>query len=401
MEKQSFGMLFRRGWERGRELKFTGYTLVTGLLSLAVCLILVTAFGGAVCWIEWPERKTDLFELNPALDAKFAPGKVVKFDDGAELTFASRRGDEAEKVVFKRGEKTIHAEGAHIRLRPEAGVVTVILSECRDSSGKPLVDTLVAEECKYTFPAGLRKQGWGAPPKNFLVRLLLAFGVLLVLWLIGGWVMQMLSEGWARELLYPATRIGRGIRSGFARWRGVLYLVPWIFACGIVGGIRALLGVLLDGLLPLPGSWLVGAVFMVIETAMGMVTFLLCAGIAAEAANIGIDPLYRNAFRAFRNGWGRQLLLILVSYGVALASLLLALPGLIALGCGIQFESKSALIGGAVWMLLWLIAMIVVWLRAIAVLGACGMYLYVDASGTVPELEGDAPAAPSESGVTI
>jgi hypothetical protein len=392
MEKQSFGMLFRRGWERGKELKFTGYTLVTGLLCLVGVVILLAAVAGAICWIEWPERKTDLFELNPALNEKFAPGKPVKFDDGAELTFASRQGDEAEKVVFRRGKDTIHAGSAHIRLRPEAGVVTLILSDCRDASGKPHVDTLVAEECKYTFPADLRKRGWGDPPKSFLVRLLLALGVIFFLWLLLCWVMQMLNTGWVRELLYPTTRIGRGIRSGFARWRTILYLVPWLIACAIVGIIRAVLSKLLPAFPGLSVTW----GFMAVEMAMGMVSFLLCAGIAAGAADIGFETLYRNAFRAFKNGWGRQLLLILIAYGVALASMLLAAPGAIALFCGVHFENRAAMIGGGVWMAVWLIVMILVWLRAMAVLGASGMYLYLDASGVAPELDGDAPAAAPE-----
>ena len=396
MEKQSFGELFRRGWERGKELKFTGYTVVTALLCFVVIMILCAAVVGAICWIEWPERKTDLFELNPALNKKFAPGKVVKFDDGAELTFASRKGDMAEKVVFKRGKNTVQAEGAFIRLRPEAGVVTLILHDCRDAAGKPLVDTLVSEECKYTFPSDLRKEGWGAPPANFFVRLLLALGAVFVLWLLGCWVIQMLNTGWARELLYPATRIGRGIRSGFARWRTILYLVPWLIACAFVGGVRAVLGNLLPVFVGLSVAW----GFMAVELALGMVSFLLCAGIAAGAADIGFETLYRNAFRAFKNGWGRQLLLILVSYAVAVASLLLAAPGAIALICGVHFENKSVVIGGAVWLVIWLIAMILVWLRAAAVLGACGMYLYLDASGVAPELEGDAAPA-AEGGETI
>ena len=397
MEKQSFGTLFKRGWERGRELKFTGYTLVTVLMCFVVFMVLCAAVVGAICWIEWPERKTDLFELNPALNEKFAPGKVVKFDDGAELTFASRKGDMAEKVVFKRGKNTIQAEGAFIRLRPEAGVVTVILNECRDAAGKPLVDALVSEECKYDFPTDLRKKGWGAPPENFFVRLLLALAMLFVLWLFGCYVMQMLNTGWVRELLYPATRIGRGIRSGFARWRTILYLVPWLFACAMVGTIRAVT----DRLLPPFVGLSVAGGFMAIELAMGMVSFLLCAGIAAGAVNIGFETLYRNAFRAFKNGWGRQLLLILVGYGGAVASFLVAAPGAIALFCGAHFENRAVAIGGGVWLALWLIAMIFVWLRAAAVLSACGMYLYLDASGTVPELEVDAPPAQPEGGETI
>ena len=226
------------------------------------------------------------------------------------------------------------------------------------------------------------------------------FGQLLVLltaglaaWLIYMWIVQMLVIGLKRETLYPATEIGRGLRSGFARWLTVLYPLPLSIGIGLLAMARSALNQLA------PVAMLLGAGggLWLLQVAVSLYMDFLFFGIAAGSPQLGFGELYRRAFVAFKNGWGRMLLWALCLTGLIGASILSAVPATVGVVIGLRHDNPTALTGGIVGLSCWALVMIAVWIRANVVSNAFGMYLYLDASGTPAELDAPEPPAPQPS----
>lgn len=216
----------------------------------------------------------------------------------------------------------------------------------------------------------------------FFGELLTLLAAGLAAWLIYMWVVQMLAIGLKRETLYPATNIGRGLRSGFGRWLTVLYPLPLSVAVGILTGAREVLGHFMPLLMLAAGGGL-----WLLQIAVSVYMDFLYSGIAAGSPRIGFAELYRRAFTAFKNGWGRWLLWALCICGLAAASFLTAIPAVVAVVIGVARNHEQLLTGGIVALALWAVVMIAVWIRANVVSSAFFMYLYIDASGAPPELD--------------
>ena len=60
----------------------------------------------------------------------------------------------------------------------------------------------------------------------------------------------LVNYGLVREILYPEARIGRGLRSGFARWKVAFYPIPWFFAVVFIMAAWGLVQILLLRVLP-------------------------------------------------------------------------------------------------------------------------------------------------------
>ena len=222
----------------------------------------------------------------------------------------------------------------------------------------------------------------GSEMLAFFGQLLVLLAAALAAWLIYMWVVQMLAIALKRETLYPATDIGRGLRSGFGRWWTVLYPLPLAAAFGMLMAAREVLGhfMPLVFLAAAGGMWL-------LQIAVSIYMDFLYSGVAAGSPHIGFAELYRRAFTAFKNGWGRWLLCALCLWGVTIVSLLTLIPAIVAVVIGVMKEYEGALTGGIVGLALWAVVMIPVWIRANVVSAAFLMYLYLDASGAPPELD--------------
>lgn len=144
--------------------------------------------------------------------------------------------------------------------------------------------------------------------------------------------LSLVDYGMMREILRPEPRIGRGLKSGFARWKVAFYPIPWIIIALLILLVASLL--INTWLLPLIGSRAdVALTVAVNKTAVFPVNcaiaivelFLICA-VAANHTRVGFDQLYRRTFAAIRNGWGRCLggLLMVNLLGIALVLPLMA-----------------------------------------------------------------------------
>ncbi|MBP5531644.1 MAG: hypothetical protein J6Y54_06425 [Lentisphaeria bacterium] len=90
---QNFETLFRRAWERSREVKLSVYILLNWLIlaSLAAGI----AFAGTAAYrslVEKRRAEQSVVEVNPKLRRIFAPKRKLKFKD-ARLSFGYRAGD--------------------------------------------------------------------------------------------------------------------------------------------------------------------------------------------------------------------------------------------------------------------------------------------------------------------
>ncbi len=216
----------------------------------------------------------------------------------------------------------------------------------------------------------------------FFGELLTLLAAGLAAWLIYLWIVQMLAIGLKRETLYPATKIGRGLRSGFGRWLTVLYPLPLSVAVGMLAGARSVISNVMPLVLLVAGGGL-----WLLQIAVSIYMDFLYSGIAAGSPRSGFAELYRRAFTAFKNGWGRWLLWMLCIWGLAAASFLTAVPAIAAVVIGVTKEHEAALTGGIVGLACWAVVMIAVWIRANVVSSAFYMYLFIDASGAPPELD--------------
>ena len=121
------------------------------------------------------------------------------------------------------------------------------------------------------------------------------------------YLIGLVNLGMTREILYPEARIGRGLKNGFARWKVAFYPIPWFFVAGFVSGMTNALVRMMELLDITFGAICAQALGFVVGTVVGMVTqFLFCA-VAASDTDVSFVDLYKRAFAALRNGWGRYL----------------------------------------------------------------------------------------------
>ena len=140
------------------------------------------------------------------------------------------------------------------------------------------------------------------------------YGALALYYLPCSYFLCLVAYGMMRETLRPEPRIGRGLKSGFARWKIALYPVPWFIAAVFISWISKSLLARLPARLPVggPGNELlrfaVGEVSgFAVTCVIGAVSQLLMCAVAASDTRVGFGELYRRTGAAIRNGWGRCL----------------------------------------------------------------------------------------------
>ncbi len=215
----------------------------------------------------------------------------------------------------------------------------------------------------------------------------------LITHLLGFWLTGVINCGIQREVLYPPpTRIGRAFRNGFARMLKLLYLIPWLIVSVIVVAAQ---NCFLNGTeCRTAGGWLFLILIILVNIAVGIVMLFLFSGIAAGSPSIKFGPLYANAFRAFRNGWGRTLLGYLVCFGFGVLCVLALLPGIICYAVGTMRNDSSFLIASAILFVAWAVAMIFAMLKLWCFSIGYFIHLYLDAAQVEPELETAEDAVP-------
>ena len=188
----------------------------------------------------------------------------------------------------------------------------------------------------------------------------------------------LVGYGFFRELLYPEARIGRGLRNGFARWKVAFYPIPWFFAVVFILAVWGVAQILLLRVLP-SAAQLTRLVSSVLNIAIGMVSsFLMCA-VAASDRSVRFGELYRRAFTALKNGWGRYLGGLMVIYLLWFALLIpTVIMGLLFFYPAWQLVPFNIGIPVfAAWMCLFVWGAFRVWVFTCVYL----MDLFVDASG--------------------
>ncbi len=148
---------------------------------------------------------------------------------------------------------------------------------------------------------------------NDVPLILGVFGGMALYYLPFMYFICLVGYGFRRELLYPEARIGRGLKSGFARWKVAFYPIPWFFAAIFILAAWSLVQALLLRFAPSTSS-LTQLVNTALNVAVGMVSsFLMCA-VAASDRSVRFGELYHRAFTALKNGWGRYLGGMLMMY---------------------------------------------------------------------------------------
>jgi hypothetical protein len=141
------------------------------------------------------------------------------------------------------------------------------------------------------------------------------------------------------------TRIFGDFKAGLARWKSAPHLLPWILLPTIL--CNTLLHAVPGGVIP----FVLLTVLLVLSTVLPwcLLSFL-CAAIAAAPPERGIVKIYRDAFRAIRNGWGRWLIALLNTLAGFFAGVLVAafLSSILEIA-GVNFDVINSL-------LLWLIS---------------------------------------------
>lgn len=144
--------------------------------------------------------------------------------------------------------------------------------------------------------------GGGAPPRPPAVFML--YNGLL------GLLYQPLIIGYFREFFCPSpASYSRPFRTGFARWRQVLCLLPLYVLYSIIWVVYSLLPPLLQLLFWLP--------FMVLMLAFGIYWQFLLSAAAAGEPDQPFSELYSRGGRAFCYGWWRMLVVFLILIGVS------------------------------------------------------------------------------------
>ena len=402
---QDFEALFRRAWERSRDPKLRWYILLNW-----VFLILLAAGFAVAAWstyfvlVEKKRAEQSIVEVNPELRRIFAPKRKIKFKE-AELSFGERKGDKLRKVVIRTQDRVIRAKSAELRLGVDNDTVNLTLRRYRiyeAVDGEPVrmisEDEWNALDLSYPFelPPDLRRPKKPIPGE--IARGFMAVaGIVLLGAAIWSWFWQMLSAGITREAFGERpTRMWRGFRNGFARWRTVMYPLPIITACGIVSVIGSLPNILQ---LPLVFYLAIYPLACALEITMLIFCGIMRIGVALDPPEARFGDLLRESVRVFLNGWGRYVVGVFWVYAFLALFVVMLAPGLVMLLNGVIFSSRALLIGSVVAISVWLVLFVVVATRVIGCIAAYHTYLYADASQEEPEQR--APVAEHEDGSGI
>lgn len=396
---QDFEALFRRAWERSREAKLRWYILLNWVL-----LVLLAAGFAAAAWgtyfvlVEKKRAEQSIVEVNPELRRIFAPKRKIKFKE-AEVTFGERKGDKLRKVVIRTRDRVIRAKSAELRLDMDKHTVNLALRRYRiyeAVDGEPV--KMVTEDewntldLSYPFemPPDLRQPKKPVPGE--IARGFVAVACIVLLGVaVWSWVWQMFSAGITREAFGGGTtRMWRGFKNGFVRWRTVMYPLPIITACSIVSFIGSLPNILQ---LPLVFYLAVYPLACALEITMLIFCGIMRIGVALKPPEERFGDLLRESARVFLNGWGRYLLGVFWVYAfLALFAVMLA-PALVLLVDAVVFGSRVLLVSAVVALAVWLVLFVLVGTRVIGCIAAYHTYLYVDASKETPEPKAGAKSA--------
>ena len=202
--------------------------------------------------------------------------------------------------------------------------------------------------------------GGGAPPRPPAVFML--YNGLL------GLLYQPLIIGYFREFFCPSpASYSRPFRTGFARWRQVLCLLPLYVLYSIIWVVYSLLPPLLQLLFWLP--------FMVLMLAFGIYWQFLLTAAAAGEPDQPFSELYSRGGRAFCYGWWRMLVVFLILIGV---SLVFGIP-LILLT--LMFAFGVPPIVPLILIIIWICVSIVVSVYIYTYMMACSARFFRDALG--------------------
>ena len=188
----------------------------------------------------------------------------------------------------------------------------------------------------------------------------------------------LVNYGLVREILYPEARIGRGLKSGFARWKVAFYPIPWWFAAVFIAAAWNLVQALLLRFLPsaAPLARLVG---FVLNVAIGMVSSFLMFAVAASDTDVRFGELHRRAFTALKNGWGRYLgwlaMMYLLGFALLLPTIVMGLLFFYPALRVVPFNIGIPVF--AVWLCVLIWALLRLWVFSYVYF----MDLFVDASG--------------------
>ena len=403
---QDFEPLFRRAWERGREFKLRGYILLNWVL-----LILLAAGFAAAAWgayfllIEKKRSAQSIVDVNPELRRIFSPKRPLRFKE-AELSFTERQGDKLRNVTIRTPDREIRARTAELHLDVNNSTVNLTLRRYRVYGvddrrivRKLAEDELSALDLSYPFemPPELRQPAKPVPgeiARGFTVVAAIAvFGA--AIWC---WFWQILTAGISREAANgQPTRMRRGFASGFARWRTVMYPLPFITLCGVVSFVGTLPNILQ---LPLAFYLAVYPLACALEITLLVFWGIMRVGAAYSPPETTFGGMLRESSRVFLNGWGRYLLGVLWVYAFLALFAVLLVPGLVLLLNGVIFGSRGFLVCAVVGLAVWLYFFIVTGTRVTGCIAAYHMYLYADASQeqSAPKSAGKSPAAEPEEG---
>ena len=394
---QNFETLFRRAWERSREFKLSVYILLNWfLLILLAAGVAAAAIGAYFVLIERKQAAQSIIEVNPPLRRIFAPKRVLKISD-ARLSFGSRRGDRLNKVVVRTPTREFRAKSAELRINSDEDAINLTLRRYRvyEVSGDKVGDTPVlgddlgSLQLYYPFKLPRELQEPEPPVPGDLARGLVAIaGIVMIGSALWCWLWQMLSAGVSREVLDGRpTRILRGLSSGLARWRTVMYSVPLLTLCGIVSVIGSLPNVLQ---LPLPFFLALYPLACAFEITLLVLCGIMLVGAAVDPPEISFGALFRESVRVFLNGWGRYLLGIFWVYAFLALFAVILIPALLPLVNAAVFGDRVMLLVAAIWIVIWLTAFIATGVRVRGCIAAYHVYLYLDAAAGDREVE---PAA--------
>ena len=106
--------------------------------------------------------------------------------------------------------------------------------------------------------------------------------------------------GLIREVLCSEARIGRGVRSGFARWRSALYQLPWYAGMWLLCAVLRYIS-------QRSGSGFAVLLLIIVTYLSTIVSMFLICAVAASDKGVRFGELYNRTFAAVVKGWGRAL----------------------------------------------------------------------------------------------
>ena len=404
---QSFETLFRRAWERSREVKLSLYILLNWILLLAVAAVFAAvAFGAYYVLIEKPLAEQSVIEVNPELRKIFVPKQELKFKDSS-LSFNSRRGDKLRQVVLRMPDREIRAKSAEIRVDANKNTVDLTLRSYRVHK---IVDGAVVEkpsaEEDWT-PLGMSfdlelppdlKEPRKAVPGDFARGVVVIAAIVLAGASLWYWIWQMLSTAVALEAAGDRpTRMFRGLGGGLRRWWSVMYPAVLMTLFGFVGFLGSLPNILQ---MPIPFYLAIYPLACVLEITLFILSGIMMTGVAVNPPDVSFGDLLQDSIRVFLNAWGRYLAGMFWVYAFLALFAVMLVPGLVLLAYALIFGHRMMLVFSIVWMAVWLMIFIVTGLRVRGCIAAYNMYLYLDAVGDprTPETGGSDAAAEKHGG---